>query len=217
MRFLATSPMLTIPRRAPSATTGACRTRRSVIMRMTSSSEVSSVTGSRKVSRLRGFLRTVDDRRGRQGRSYPLEYLLALPLIAGMAGDGELDAAAEWAATAPEELLVRLGASLGRNGKARRPDATTLGRARAAPTRASTTTRCARGPLPGPVRRDLVCAATCGSTGKRCAAPPAAGMPRCCCRGSGTTAPPPPSSRSTSGRQTRQTRSCVADAEEEPV
>jgi hypothetical protein len=27
-----------------------------------------------------------------------LEYLLALPLIAGMAGDGELDAAAEWAA-----------------------------------------------------------------------------------------------------------------------
>ena len=82
-----------------------------------------------EISRLRGFLRTVADRRGRQGRSYPLEYLLALPLIAGMAGDGELDAAAEWAATAPEELLVRLGAPLGRNGKARRPDATTLGRA----------------------------------------------------------------------------------------
>ena len=83
----------------------------------------------RRSARLRGFLRTVADRRGRQGRSYPLEYLLALPLIAGMAGDGELDAAAEWAATAPEELLVRLGAPLGRNGKARRPDATTLGRA----------------------------------------------------------------------------------------
>ena len=82
-----------------------------------------------EISRLRGFLRTVADRRGRQGRSYPLEYLLALPLIAGMAGDGELDAAAEWAATAPEELLVRLGAPLGRNGKARRPDATTPGRA----------------------------------------------------------------------------------------
>ncbi len=81
-----------------------------------------------EISRLRGFLRTVDDRRGRQGRSYPLEYLLALPLVAGMAGDGELDAAAEWAATAPGELLIRLGAPLGRTGKARRPDAATLGR-----------------------------------------------------------------------------------------
>ena len=39
-----------------------------------------------EISRLRGFLRTVDDLRGRQGRVYPLEYLLALPLIAGMAG-----------------------------------------------------------------------------------------------------------------------------------
>src|SRR6266568_1723518 len=74
-----------------------------------------------EISRLRGFLRTVSDRRGRQGRSYPLEYLLALPLIAGMAGDGELDAVAEWAAGAPEELLVRLGAPLDRAGKPRRP------------------------------------------------------------------------------------------------
>ena len=82
-----------------------------------------------EISRLRGFLRTVDDLRGRQGRVYPLEYLLALPLIAGMAGDGELDAAAEWAATAPEDLLIRLGAPLDREGKPRRPDATTLGRA----------------------------------------------------------------------------------------
>ena len=59
----------------------------------------------------------MDDRRGRQGRSYPLEYLLALPLIAGMAGDGELDATAEWAATAPEELLIRLGAPLAGPGR----------------------------------------------------------------------------------------------------
>ena len=81
-----------------------------------------------ELARLRGFLRTVDDRRGRQGRVHPLEYLLALPLVAGMAGDGELDAAAEWAATAPEELLARLGAPLDRTGKPRRPDATTLGR-----------------------------------------------------------------------------------------
>ena len=56
-----------------------------------------------------------------QGRSYPLEYLLTLPLIAGMAGDGELDAAAEWAATAPEDLLPRLGAALGRNGQGIQP------------------------------------------------------------------------------------------------
>jgi predicted transposase YbfD/YdcC len=90
---------------------------------------VPSCWNDEEISRLRGFLRTVEDRRGRQGRSYPLEYLLALPLIAGMAGDGELDAAAEWAATAPEELLLRLGAPLDRSGKARRPDATTLGRA----------------------------------------------------------------------------------------
>ena len=78
-----------------------------------------------EIARLRGFLRTVDDLRGRRGRVYPLEYLLALPLIAGMAGDGELDAAAEWAATAPGELLLRLGAPLDKAGRPRRPDATT--------------------------------------------------------------------------------------------
>jgi predicted transposase YbfD/YdcC len=81
-----------------------------------------------EIARLRGFLRAVDDLRGRQGRVYPLEYLLALPLIAGMAGDGELDAAAEWAATAPQELLLKLGAPLDKTGKARRPDAAAIGR-----------------------------------------------------------------------------------------
>ena len=79
-------------------------------------------------ARLRGFLRAVGDLRGRRGRVYPLEYVLALPLVAGMAGDGELDAAGEWAASAPEELLVRLAAPLDKTGKARRPDAATLGR-----------------------------------------------------------------------------------------
>ena len=82
-----------------------------------------------ELARLRGFLRAVDDSRGRQGRVYPMEYVLALPLVAGMAGDGELDAAGEWAASAPEELLLRLGAPLDKAGRARRPDATTLGRA----------------------------------------------------------------------------------------
>src|ERR1035441_2437471 len=60
-------------------------------------------------ARLRGFLDAVDDPRGRQGREYPLGYLLALPLVAGMAGDDELDAAGEWAASAPEEVLLKLG------------------------------------------------------------------------------------------------------------
>ena len=81
-----------------------------------------------ELARLRGFLAAVGDYRERRGYVYPLEYLLALPLAAGMAGDGELDAAGEWITTAPEELLVRLGAPLDRAGKARRPDATTLGR-----------------------------------------------------------------------------------------
>ncbi len=148
-----------------------------------------------EIARLRGFLRAVDDLRGRQGRVYPLEYLLALPLIAGMAGDGELDAAAEWAAAAQADLLIRLGAPLNRKGKPRRPDATTIGRAWPAVTRASTMTGCARGPLPAHARCGPACASTSGSTGRRCAAPPAAGGRRCCCRESGMTAPPPPSSR----------------------
>ena len=63
---------------------------------------------------------------------YPLDYMLALPLVAGMAGDGELDAAGEWIASAPEELLLRLGAPRDRAGRARRPDATALGRVLAA-------------------------------------------------------------------------------------
>src|SRR6266567_2491174 len=46
-------------------------------------------------ARLRGFLRTVADLRARQGRSYPLDYLIALPLIAGMGGDRPGGTAAE--------------------------------------------------------------------------------------------------------------------------
>ena len=149
-----------------------------------------------EITRLRGFLATVDDLRGRQGRVYPLEYLLALLLAAVIAGDGGLDAAAEWAATAPGELLLRLGAPLDRDGKPRRPDAGTIRRG---------LTGCDQGQYDdvlcawqgaraghcGPA-----CAATCGSTARRCAAPlPGAGTRRCCCPGSGTTALPPPSSR----------------------
>ena len=114
-----------------------------------------------EIVRLRGFLRTVDDLRGRQGRVYPLEYLLALPLIAGMAGDGELDAAAEWAAAAPAELLIRLGARWTGKGSAGL-DATTIGRGLAAVTRAITMTRCARGPRPAHARCGPACASTSG-------------------------------------------------------
>jgi hypothetical protein len=39
-----------------------------------------------------------------------------------MAGDDELDAAGEWAASAPEEALLRLGAPRDQSGRARRPD-----------------------------------------------------------------------------------------------
>ena len=56
----------------------------------------------REYARLRGFLETVDDPRDPRGRVYPLSYLLAL-LMAGMAGDDETEAAAEWTASAPEE------------------------------------------------------------------------------------------------------------------
>ncbi|MDQ2814809.1 MAG: ISAs1 family transposase [Actinomycetota bacterium] len=82
-----------------------------------------------EAGRLSGFLRTVTDLRGRRGRGYPLEYLLALPLAAGMAGDGELEAIAEWAADAPAGLLVKLGAPRDKEGEPRRPDATTIARA----------------------------------------------------------------------------------------
>ena len=82
----------------------------------------------REYARLRGFLETVDDPRDPHGRVYPLSYLLALPLVAGMAGDDETEASAEWTASAPEELLVRLGAPRDRAGRAGRPDATTIGR-----------------------------------------------------------------------------------------
>ena len=160
---------------------------------------VPSAWADAEAERLRGFLRTVEDLRGRRGRVYPLEYALALPLAAGMAGDGELDAAAEWAATAPDGLLARLGAPLDRAGRPRRPDAATLGRI------------LARGCDQGQYD-DALCAWTAARArvlrpgmrrhlridGKACGAPPAAGAPRCCCPGSGTTAPPPSSSPSTS-------------------
>ena len=79
-------------------------------------------------ARLLGFLGAVGDPRDPRGLVYPLSYLLALPLAAGMAGDDETDAVGEWVASAPGELLIRLGAPRDRAGRVRRPDAATLGR-----------------------------------------------------------------------------------------
>ena len=99
-------------------------------------------------ARLRRFPGSVDDPRGRRGRVYPLEYMLALPLVAGMAGDGELDAAGEWVAPAPEELLLRLGAPRDRAGRARRRTPPRSAGSSAVSTSASTMTLCAPGPRP---------------------------------------------------------------------
>ena len=79
-------------------------------------------------ARLLGFLDLVQDTRDARGRLYPLRHLLALPLVAGMAGDDETDAVAEWVRSAPDDLLIGLGASRDRSGRPRRPDAATLGR-----------------------------------------------------------------------------------------
>ena len=118
-------------------------------------------------ARLLRFLDAVGDPRDPRGRVYPLSYLLALPLVAGMAGDDELDAAGEWAASAPGGAPapagraagpVRAGAPPGRDHDRPGP-----GRRRSG---ASTTTRCAPGPPPVPGRCSPACASTCGIDGK---------------------------------------------------
>ena len=147
-------------------------------------------------ARLRQFLGAVGEPRGRRGRVYPLGYMLALPLVAGMAGDDELDAAGEWIASAPEEVLLRLGAPRDRAGRARRPDATALGRVLAAVDQCqyddalcAWAAARARAQRPG-LRKHL----RVDGKALRGAAPRAAGR-RCCYPGSGTTALPPPSCR----------------------
>lgn len=79
--------------------------------------------------RLVGFLAAVPDRRKLRGRRYPLSYVLAVAVLAMMAGESLVAAMAEWAATAPAALLLALGAPLGRRGQPRRPDRTTISRA----------------------------------------------------------------------------------------
>lgn len=82
-----------------------------------------------QLSRLRGFLRSLlRDRRDRRGKRLPLDYLVAVAVVAGAAGDHSAQRAAAWAASAPAGILGSLGASHDRAGNPRRPDAATFSR-----------------------------------------------------------------------------------------
>lgn len=84
------------------------------------------VIDERACERLLGFLAQVQDRRDPRGVRYPLPYLLAVPIVAMMAHETQMNGIGEWVADAPEELLLALGAPTGPGGSARRPDAKTL-------------------------------------------------------------------------------------------
>jgi len=81
-----------------------------------------------EMKRFLGFLRTMSDRRDPRGRRLPLDYLTAVAVAAGAAGDDSPDGAAEWASSAPARLLRRLGAPCDAAGHPRRPDAATFSR-----------------------------------------------------------------------------------------
>jgi predicted transposase YbfD/YdcC len=81
-----------------------------------------------EMKRFLGFLRSMSDRRDPRGRRLPLDYLTAVAVAAGAAGDDSPEGAAAWAASAPARLLYRLGAPSGASGRPRRPDAATFSR-----------------------------------------------------------------------------------------
>jgi predicted transposase YbfD/YdcC len=81
-----------------------------------------------ELSRFCGFLRSMPDQRDHRGRRIPLDYLTAVAVAAGAAGDDSPEGAAAWAASAPDRILHRLGASRDPAGKPRRPDAATFSR-----------------------------------------------------------------------------------------
>jgi hypothetical protein len=80
------------------------------------------------MTRFLGFLRSMSDRRDPRGRRLPLDYLTAVAVAAGAAGDDSPEGAAAWAASAPARLLHRLGAPRDAAGRPRRPDAATFSR-----------------------------------------------------------------------------------------
>jgi hypothetical protein len=75
------------------------------------------------LTRFCGFLRSMSDRRDHRGRRLPLDYLVAVAVAAGAAGDDSPGGAAAWAASAPARILHRLGAPSDAAGNPRRPDA----------------------------------------------------------------------------------------------
>jgi predicted transposase YbfD/YdcC len=81
-----------------------------------------------ELARFLGFLRTMSDRRDPRGRRLPLDYLVAVAVAAGAAGDDIPEGAAAWAASAPARILRRLGAPRDSAGRPRRPDAATFSR-----------------------------------------------------------------------------------------
>jgi predicted transposase YbfD/YdcC len=81
-----------------------------------------------EMTRFLGFLRSMSDRRDPRGRRLPLDYLVAVAVAAGAAGDDSAEGAAAWAASAPARLLHRLGAPRDAAGQPRRPDASAFSR-----------------------------------------------------------------------------------------
>ena len=115
------------------------------------------------MTRFLGFLRSMSDRRDPRGRRLPLDYLTAVAVAAGAAGDDSPEGAAAWAASAPARLLHRLGAPRDAAGRPRRPDAATFARVLGIPgTRSRSTTPCVPGPPPVPVTCGPACGSTCG-------------------------------------------------------
>ncbi|MGH3198481.1 MAG: ISAs1 family transposase [Streptosporangiaceae bacterium] len=80
------------------------------------------------LARFLGFLRSMSDRRDPRGRRLPLDYLAAVAVAAGAAGDDSAEGAAAWAVSAPDRILHRLGAPRDAAGRPRRPDAATFTR-----------------------------------------------------------------------------------------
>jgi predicted transposase YbfD/YdcC len=81
-----------------------------------------------EMARFLGFLRSMSDRRDPRGRRIPLDYLTAVAVAAGAAGDDSPEGAAAWAASAPARVLHRLGTPRDAAGRPRRPDAATFAR-----------------------------------------------------------------------------------------
>jgi hypothetical protein len=81
-----------------------------------------------ELTRFCGFLRSMSDQRDHRGRRIPLDYLTAVAVAAGAAGDDSPEGAAAWAASAPAPILHRIGAPRDGAGQPRRPDAATFSR-----------------------------------------------------------------------------------------